>query len=186
MNPIRTDRLIKKHIRKYFKGYPIQEYQCNHPRFQRDFPRFRVMEIEPLSKRHYWTYISVGAWEMTHEGMLEFMYTSPKKAPKLVLELASDMVYHRDYQLGLGHTFPIGGPWLDHSKCDHILVSKPYPYGPNLEICPLGKQHLHILWLLPITQAERDYKIEHGLEALELAFEQGRLDFTDINRQSIV
>ena len=47
-----------------------------------------------------------------------------------------------------------------------MLVSLPYPFGPELEVCQLPDGELHVLWLLPITLAEREFKVREGLEAL--------------------
>jgi suppressor of fused protein SUFU len=43
-----------------------------------------------------------------------------------------------------------------------------------------------VLWLLPITQAERDFKVAHGLEALEQRFDNSALEYWDICRKSVV
>jgi len=53
------------------------------------------------------------------------------------------------------------------SRCDRLLVSLPYPWGPNLQTCHVGDRHVDFLWLLPITQEECDFKVTNGLEALE-------------------
>jgi hypothetical protein len=90
-----------------------------------------------------------------------------------------------DGTLGLGHTLPIGEPWLPGSNCDHLLVSLPYPWGPDLETCHVGDRHVDFLWLLPITRAEHDLKIASGLEALESLFEERGLRYWDAHRPSV-
>ena len=60
------------------------------------------------------------------------------------------------------------------------------PYGPALQCCHVGDRHIDFLWLLPITQAERDFKASHGQEALEQRFEAAGLRYWDINRDSVV
>lgn len=67
-----------------------------------------------------------------------------------------NVYYHRGGRLGLGRTVPIGEPWLPGSRCDHYLVSLPYPFGPDLQVCHIGDLHVDFLWLLPITRAGRD------------------------------
>jgi len=42
------------------------------------------------------------------------------------------------------------------------------------------------LWLVPITQAERDFKVTHGIEALEDLFEQTSFDYLNPIRPSVV
>jgi hypothetical protein len=86
---------------------------------------------------------------------------------------------------GIGHTVPIGEPWVPRSTCDHLLVSLPYPFGPDLELCDWDGDHARLLWLLPITEAERDIKAEHGLEALEQRFDDAAIKYWDPARSSV-
>jgi hypothetical protein len=67
-----------------------------------------------------------------------------------------------------------------------LLVSVPYPFGPALESCTWSGGHARLLWLLPITEAERDYKIEMGQDALEQRLEDSAIIPTDIARPSVV
>jgi suppressor of fused protein SUFU len=184
----RTYDALRKHIGNYFLDHSIQEHQWNEGPIVKFLPRFSVLEVTPGPKTSLWTYISLGAWEIQHEqsGLLEFMVIAPEQSKQHILALAMTTYYHIENPLGVGHTFPIGEPWLEGSRCDHVLVSRPYPYGPEFEVCNLAKQNIHILWLLPITKAERDYKGEHGLEALENLFEESELEYWQINRESIV
>jgi len=87
--------------------------------------------------------------------------------------------------LDLGHTVPIGEPWLPGSSCDHLLVSLPYPFGPDLESCSWDGGHARLLWMLPITDAEREYKTQNGLDALEERLEQAAVHPTDGGRPSV-
>ena len=89
-------------------------------------------------------------------------------------------------RLDHGHTLPIGEPWLPGSQCDHLLVSLPYPWGPQFEVCHWADGHIRLLWLLPITRSERDYKITHGLEALERRLEQADINPLDPHRPAVV
>jgi len=101
--------------------------------------------------------------------------------------LAMAAHYHRTGErLDVGHTFPIGEPWVHDSTLDHMLVSLPYPFGEDLEILASGEHEVHLLWLLPITKAERDYKILHGLDKLEARFEDAGLKYWKHMRESIV
>jgi hypothetical protein len=94
--------------------------------------------------------------------------------------------YHRSQGLGLGHTLPIGEPWLEGSACDGLLVSRPYSFGPDPEVCRLNKKHPYFLWLPPITSAERAFKVEYGLDALEQRFENCGLEYWNPERDSVV
>lgn len=184
----KTYNSIRKHIENYFPNHIISEYKWKKPPLVNFLPEFSVLEIEPGPKNDLWTYISLGTWEIKHEesGSLEFMVIAPEKNKQHILHLAMTAFYHITNPLSVGHTFPMGEPWLEGSKCEYALVSRPYAYSPELEICNLAKQHVHILWLLPITESERNYKIEHGLDALENLFEKSELQYWQINRESVV
>ena len=124
-----------------------------------------------------WTYVSSGVWAATQEdGVgLEFVCAAQRHDLRNAEIVASAAYYHAgppEDRLGLGHTVPMGEPLAEGSECDHVLVSLPYPYGPKLENCEWDGGRAHLLWLLPITRAEREYKKANGLEALEVLFDQ--------------
>ena len=72
------------------------------------------------------------------------------------------------------------------SLFDHMLVSVPCPFGPDLQTAHVGDRHVDFLWLLPITEASRKLKVSNGLEALESRFEEVGLRFWEVNRPSVV
>jgi hypothetical protein len=90
-----------------------------------------------------------------------------------------------EQRLDHGHTVPIGEPWVEGSACDHFLVSLPYPFGPDLERCKWDSGHARLLWLLPITTTERDFKAEHGLEALEQRLEKAAIHYWEPDRPAV-
>ena len=93
---------------------------------------------------------------------------------------------HASYRLNLEHSMPIGEPWLPGSACDHLLVSRPYLHGPDLEHCQLPDGHARILWVLPVTATEIDFRREYGHEALEQLFDDAEIIPTDPYRASVV
>ena len=93
--------------------------------------------------------------------------------------------YHRTGPgLGLSDTVNFGRPWLPQSTCSFGLVSLPYIDGLELEL-PKGLE-TRCYWLLPITSQELVYKKNHGVEALEDAFERAELDYLNPLRPSVV
>ena len=50
----------------------------------------------------------------------------------------------------------------------------------------LSNDHVHFLWLLPITQSEREFCKQHGASALEEAFERAGLEYWQVERESVV
>lgn len=151
-------------------------------------PSFEVVRFSPGPKIDLWVYCSVGASTIKHEdsGLHEFVVVSPIESDRLIEMLAMITYYHSNHKLGFGHTLPIGEPWLENSKCTNWLISLPYPFGEELEIMPLNGTNVHVAWLLPITDTERDFKVKNDLEALEQLFDDSELEYWDINRKSVV
>jgi hypothetical protein len=178
--------VITAHVRRFF-GAQLKELVWTVGPKGKVPRRFRVLEVPPSSKTACWSYVSAGAWELSEEGnSLEFVLLTPRQAPRAVELVTMVATYQRSHPLGVGHSLPIGEPWLDDSSCDHFLICSPYPLGPDFEVCPVGKGHVHILWMLPITRAERDFKVKSGLEALEQLFDRVALDYWNPRRGSVV
>ena len=150
-----------------------------------------VHEFEPGPRSAAWTYASVGLWSATHteDGHgLEFFMLAPGQDNRLVELLTLAAFFHagpESQRLDVGHTVPIGEPWLRGSLCNHLLVSLPYTFGPELEWAEWEGGHARHLWLLPITEAEREFKVEFGREALEQRLEDAAVVPTDPQRRSV-
>jgi hypothetical protein len=183
-----VDRFTR-HLRNFFAGHPIVRCDFDRGPIQRVAPGFHALSIGPGPRTEFWIYVSVGGALVTKPGrpVIEFLAVSPDESDALTERLAMTVHYHHTQTLGRGHTFPLGAPWCKGSTLDHALVSLPYPFGPELELFPLadGGQG-HLLWLLPITAEERQYKVEHGLQALETIFDTKGIRYWDAFRASAV
>jgi hypothetical protein len=154
-------------------------------------PNLHIIRLSPAADEEGWLYVTAGLWDaIQREGHgLEFILLAPQASDVHTETLTMVAFYHAtggEYELDLGHTMPIGRPWLPGATCDHLLVSLPYPWGPDLEECPLSGGHARILWLLPITKAERDFKVANGLEALEQRLEAEAIIPADPQRASVI
>lgn len=181
---------VLDHITSFFENHEVTTSRWPFGPMDSRSPGFAVAKIEPGPKIQAWTYISLGCWETTQEQGhgLEFVLTSRTDNHRLTELITISSYYHcgpQDQRLDIGHTVPIGEPWLPGSACDHFLVSLPYPYGPELEICEWGAGHARLLWLLPITETEKAYRSTNGLESLEATFDGAGIDFTDPHRPSV-
>lgn len=182
---------IDHHVRNYFAGHRVELIHFYAGPIRQRVPDFHVLQVAPGPRIGLWTYITVGSWEATeqNEHGLEFILTAPTEDASHVEHLAMTAYYHAgpdEQRLDVGHTVPIGEPWIDGSSCDHFLLSLPYPFGQDLEICAWKGGHARLLWLLPITKAERDFKAANGLEALESLFDERAIDFWEPSRRSVV
>ncbi|MEZ4374556.1 MAG: suppressor of fused domain protein [Polyangiaceae bacterium] len=102
------------------------------------------------------------------------------------VELLSVTAWFHNTQAKLnhGHTVNFGRSIISGSELTHGLLSLPYLDGPQLEL--LAEPPTRCLWLLPITARERDFKRDHGLEALEEIFEREELNYLALTRDSLV
>jgi hypothetical protein len=132
-------------------------------------------------------YCTVGMSEASDDEPLELHLLAPPAAePHDLVELLHAVAhYHRTgHRLGLGHSVSFGRPYVAGSTCEFGLISLPYLDGPRLEW--MDAPEVRFLWLLPITAAEREYKKQHGTEALEQRLEAGPVNYLDPRRRSLV
>ena len=148
---------LEDHIRRFFMGRLVEAFTWRGGSILQDNPHFRVLRVAPSSDGGPWTYISVGGWaatEGTSHGQ-EFVLCTEAADVRAIELLAMTVFYNGGGRLGLGHTVPIGEPWLPGSACNHLLVALPYPFGPDFQTCHVGDRHVDFLWLLPITERTR-------------------------------
>lgn len=179
---------LDRHVRKFFEGHRVETR-----RWKESLPGgvpddFRVLEVAPKEPGGVWIYLSVGTWENEHRDRcsFEFLIIAPEPSEVPVQLLTMSAHYDRFEHLDVGHAFPIGQPWLPGSSADWMLVSLPYPFGPKLEVAWIGEKHVRYLWLLPITDAERAYRMKFGLDALEDEFEAKAVEYWRVDRRSVV
>lgn len=178
---------VKEHLLSFFSGHTSQIFQWQAGPMMSEMPSFRVLQIAPGPKFGLYTYVSLGASGMhMDDGRLEFAIFAQNESSRYVELVTMAAYYHKNQRLGLGDTFPLGEPWIPGATCDHALVSLPYPLGPEFEVCKTNSAHIHILWLLPITAKEREYKVKNGLEALESKFDERAIEFWNLNRLTTV
>ena len=67
----------------------------------------------------------------------------------------------------------------------HILLTYPFLWE-NINTVDFDKFILAFLMAIPISDAERDFCNEHGLDALETIFDEKQIDIFDIYRKSTI
>jgi len=183
------DYIVKlhQHYVGYFKAVGQKLVWDKGPQ-EKLHPDFYILEFEPSQIHDFWTYCTVGmSVDSEVDNLIEIFIYSPRQDPALVELLTITASYHRNVlPLGLNHTVNIGQPWLDGSKCDHGFLSLPYLDGEQLETLELEGRIIKCYWFIPITEKERDYKIESGVEELEQLFEDKQLDYLNPNRKELV
>jgi hypothetical protein len=177
---------VRQHLRRFFDTHPCKEHTWGRGPAVRDLPELRIMEFAPGLRTSLWVYATVGASEARVDSRLEFVLVAPAQDARHIELATMTAWYHLKEKLGLGHTLPIGEPWLPGSLCTSMLVSLPYPFGPELERCELVDGDVRVLWLVPITDAEKQYKNRLGVEALEQQFDAVPLEYWRPDRASVV
>lgn len=187
-HPSASTAVLEAHLQKFFRGHVLHKVHAEPGNIDEVVPGFEVAVIGPGPQTKLWTYASLGAHRATPRGheAIEFVCVVREPNPILVERLAMVAYYHATEGLGEGHTFPVGEPWVANSTLDHVLVSLPYPFGPDLENLETAHGVIRYLWLLPITAAERRFKEQAGQEALESRFDDVELEFDDMTRASVV
>jgi len=163
-------------------------------------PHVDIYRFPPFQDRHYWTLIT--------GGMSDFRQSVPDDAPEHVSPRTEILLYVRAPQpwmfsvlkglaempfddqtfLHWWHTVPNGMPMTAKpSLLTNFFFLPPYFEKEGFDTLEIGGDKVNILWLIPITDAELHYKLEHGGRALEELFSQKELDpVVDESRKSLV
>lgn len=149
---------------------------------------FVVLEFSPGKRHNLFCYCTVGmSVDRPDDNLIELIVYSPEASMSIVELLTVCASYHRNVlPLNLHHMVNIGQGWLIDSNCDYGFISLPYLEGEKLEHFEFGGKTIHCYWFIPITQAERDYKMKNGFEALEQLFEEKQIDYANLKRDSLV
>ena len=167
-----------KGVKKHWEIGPVEKLHSD----------FYVLEFRPNQVHDMWCYSTVGmSFERSDNNLIELVIYSPRQSDSIVELLTLNASFHRNSEpLNLHHTVNIGQPWIDNSICDYGFISLPYLDGEKLELFHFDNKEIHCYWLIPITESERDYKIENGCEALEQLFEDKQLDYLNPERIDLI
>ncbi|MBE2317743.1 suppressor of fused domain protein [Solirubrobacter sp. CPCC 204708] len=186
-------KALRAHLTGFFAGHRIELRDWPLGPILRRVPAFGVYAVAPGPRlTSAWTYVTTGCWDALHDRQghgLEFVLSAATDGDRHVELLTMLAHYHAgpaSQRMDWGHTVPIGEPWLPGSHLTHELISLPYAFGPQLERCAFDGGHIRILAVQPISEAERDFKAAHGVEALERRFEEEGIAWTDPFRPSVL
>jgi len=178
---------LNLHYERYF-GIKGTKYVWPKDPHQKMHPEFYVLVFAPNNIHQMWIYCTVGMSLFRDDNnLIELFIFSPQQDDSIVELLTVAASYHiSNTPLNIHHTFNIGRPWLNESNCEHCFISLPYLDGERLEIFQYQDKQVHCYWLIPITEAEKNYKIKFGYEALEQLFENSSLDYLKVGRKSLI
>lgn len=111
-------------------------------------------------------------WKLEQEALSDERNYWPIRLLKQLARLPHDF----STWLGYGHSIPNGDPaqpYCQGTKLAGAIVIPPFLFGSDFFEVP-GTPTLHVFQLLPVTNAEMDFKLRHGadelLEKLETKF----------------
>jgi hypothetical protein len=179
---------LRTHLETWWGS--CEEFLWERGPMRRDCPAFRVLRAARAGDGLL-LYASAGASVLRQvEGTgHEFFVVAPTESPELVelVTIAAHYAVFGDHEgVHEGHTLNIGRPWLAGSPCDHVYLSTAYLLPPEFAVLkhPCGSAHL--LWAVPITEAEKRWRHEHGQEAFEQLMEDQELVAFDPLREPLV
>jgi hypothetical protein len=181
---------IGRHLNDWFGGH--RTYALDPPADLADrVPGLQVIEVPAGPRLDLCTYLTLGCFDAVGVNGVgsEFVLTAAEPDAAHVESVAMAAAQHCGTPAGRldrGSMVPLGRPWLPGSACDRLLVTLPYPYGPNFEYVRWKRNTLRLLWLLPITPAEGTFIAVDGVEAFEARLEGMAVSFTDPTRPSVV
>ena len=147
----------------------------------------RISIYPPSNKTGCWIYATSGMTPFEEQSLMEIFLMSPCESEGHLELLTAIAHFHQTGALlGPEHTINFGRPWLPQSQCSFGLITHPWTFGPEMEHARLIGKDVELLWLVPITAEEREYKIASGVSSLESLFEQHQFNYLDPLRPSLV
>ncbi|MFI5317284.1 MAG: suppressor of fused domain protein [Myxococcota bacterium] len=184
--------VVRAHLARVFPKRAIARAEIAAGELVVNLPELAVFEVAPPAgePRAPWLYMTAGASsEAMDDGYgLEFLLCAPAAEPRAATLVAMVAQLHADprYPMSLGQVLEIGRPWLPGASADHLLVSLPSLFDPELEWLSDRERTIRVVWLVPITRREGEFAKQRGLDALQSLFGASRIDVTRLARDSVV
>jgi len=158
-----------------------------------------IYSFHPNNKRPYWTLITGGMSDLPQkipddaEGIssrteIMIYVKEPQDWMLNVLKRLAEMPFDDKTYLHWYHTVPNGQPMTNEpSELTSFFFLPPYFEDFGFNTLHIGSDKVDFLWLIPITEREREYAIENGSQALEEVFEKVEMNpIVDEKRTSFV
>lgn len=140
-------------------------------------------------------YASIG---MSRAGMLDsetntihyaeiFMgvYEHFESLPKIMAMLATYPHNEKTF-VAPEHTIPLGMPIVQNSSLTSVLFAIAYFDPPWFRGLDVDGKHIQFLWVIPLTEREREFKTKTGWNALGQMFENEQVVIGDVFRESAI
>ncbi|WP_223830243.1 suppressor of fused domain protein [Nocardiopsis quinghaiensis] len=179
---------LERHVREFWHGHEVEAVTWEQGLILDRVPGFTTYRVAPRSAGEAWVYVTAGSSVHEAEGGTEFFVMSPAaaEAHTETLAMVSHLHSFEEYRLDVGSVIDIGGPWMEDSRMDHLLVCLPHSYGPALERAPEEAGEARFLWLLPIHRSEAALIGTESLDAFEEILEAEGVNVLDLDRAPLV
>ncbi len=159
-----------------------------------------IYQFRPTGLRPFWTLITGGMSDRSQllppdstknvaKRAEILMYASkPEKWMHSVLKGLAEMPFEDDTYVHWHHTVPNGMPMTaGPSLLTSFFFLPPYFEAEDFDTLKIEGDPVQILMLLPITEAEREYAVAHGSQALEDLMSESEFDpVVDESRRSLI
>jgi len=186
----------ERHYRRYFG--PLTQNVMHSTDLKR--VHVDIYQFEPTAKRPYWTLITGGMSDEPQplptdcpehiSPRAEIMMYVSKPAGWMfsVLKGLAEMPFDDNTYIHWWHTIPNGMPMTaTPSSLTSYFFLPPYFEAKRFGGLKLGGDAVDFLWMIPITEAEREFAMEHGSQALEDKLEEAEMSqVVDESRLSLV
>ncbi|MBK8069784.1 MAG: suppressor of fused domain protein [Rhodanobacteraceae bacterium] len=180
---------LHKHLCRYFSGARLRNDSWSESQVTSVLPEFQVVEIAPNRVNASWVYVTsgIGGKGVPEDKRCEFLICANENNAENVKLLSMLAWYHlTGATLGEGHVLNIGSSWVPGSTLCSVLICRLWQFGDKLEIVRPREHHVHIYWVLPVTNDEGAFALAHGYQELERLFEDNRIQYTDPMRGSVL
>jgi hypothetical protein len=183
---------VRAHAARIFPGRSLETLRWDEGGVVENLPEFAVVRVAPPVRvpGTAWIHLTAGASVAPLEDGygLEFVLLTrtPEKLAAKLLAMVANLHADERYPLSLGQTLEVGHGWLPGASADHLLVSLPTFFDPELEWLSDRTRNIRFIWLVPVTRAEAGFARKHGPLPLQEKLGAARVDVAALVRHSVV
>jgi hypothetical protein len=186
-------RRREEHYERFFG--PMEDAVMDSTDFKT--PHIDIYQFSPRGDREFWTLVTGGMSDLRQpripEGMHPraelFLYASqPEPWMFDVLKGLAEMPFDDDTYIHWWHTVPNGKPMTAKpSLLTNFFFLPPKMEEPAFNTLAIDGDPVDMLWMVPITDSERTFKVAHDGYALEDLFDEQQLSpIINESRSSLV
>lgn len=183
-----TSELMKAREAHYAAHFGPINQPVMHSKDRQD-PQIDVYQFEPTEERPYWTLITGGMSDDRQPALVDIKEDVAPRAEIMlyvhepqqwmfhVLKSLAELPFESGSFLHWHHTVPSR---VSMTGRESLLTSffflPPYFESDEFDSLKIDGDRVNILWLVPITDAEREFAVANGPEALEGLMVENELD----------